>query len=101
MPARIGIHNRIILTIRKHIDALNVIIIGHKKGIRIDEAAGFGVLETALEIVELRLDIIVISPVSQRILDAHGIRKAARDRDDLAHSDTTALTGSPKVSAES
>ena len=98
--ARIGIHNRIILTICKHIDALNVIITGHKEGVRIDEAAGFGVIVTALEIVELRLDIIVVSPVSQRILDAHSIRKAARDGYDLAHSDTTALTGSPKVSAE-
>ena len=64
LTARIGIHNRIILTICKHIDALNVIITGHKKGIRIDEAAGFGVIVTALEIVELRLEEELPQPVN-------------------------------------
>lgn len=64
MAVRITEHDRIIAAIGKEIGAKDFIVY---LPIRIDEAAGFGVIVTGIEIVEIALGIVVIAAVTERI----------------------------------
>ena len=73
---RINPHDRIILTICEHIGAEEAVGIGGGKGIGIDEPAVGKVVVPALEVVETRFAVVVVTAVTQGIdvPDEGGIR---------------------------
>ena len=73
---RINPHDRIVLTICEHIGAEEAVGIGGGKGIGIDEPAVGKVVVPALEVVEARLTVVIVTTVTQGVdvPDEGGIR---------------------------
>ena len=60
-------HDRIIFTIREHIGAEEAVGIGGGEGVGVDEPAVGKVVVPALEVVEARFAVVVITTVAQRV----------------------------------
>ena len=58
-------HNRVILTIREHIGAEEAVGVGGGEGVGVDEPAVGKVVVPALEVVEARLAVVIITTVAQ------------------------------------
>lgn len=69
-------HNRVILTIREHIGAEEAVGVGGGEGVGVNEPAVGEVIVPALEVVEARLAVVVITTVAQwvDVPDEGGIR---------------------------
>jgi len=69
-------HDRVILTICEHIGAEETVGVGGSEGVRVDEPAVGEVVVPALEVVEARLAVVVITTVAQwvDVPDEGGIR---------------------------
>lgn len=60
-------HDRIILAIREHIGAEEAVGVGGGEGVRIAEPAVGKVVVPALEVVEARFAVVVVTTVAQRV----------------------------------
>ena len=69
-------HNRVILTIREHIGAEEAVGVGGGEGVGVDEPAVGKVVVPALEVVEARLAVVIITTVAQwvDVPDEAGLR---------------------------
>ena len=67
MSRWINPHDRVILTICEHIGAEETVGVSDGEGIRIDEPAVCGVVVPALEVVEARLTVVIVTTVTQGI----------------------------------
>ena len=76
MSRWINPHDRVILTICEHIGAEEAVGVSDGEGIRIDEPAVCEVVVPALEVVEARLTVVIVTTVTQEIdvPDEGGIR---------------------------
>ena len=76
MSRWINPHDRVILTICEHIGAEETVGVGGSEGVRVDEPAVGEVVVPALEVVEARLAVVVITTVAQwvDVPDEGGIR---------------------------
>ena len=67
MSRWINPHDRVILTICEHIGAEEAVGVSDGEGIRIDEPAVCEVVVPALEVVEARLTVVIVTTVTQGI----------------------------------
>ena len=69
-------HNRVILTIREHIGAEEAVGVGGGEGVGVNEPAVGEVIVPALEVVEARLTVVIVTTVTQGVdvPDEGGIR---------------------------
>ncbi len=61
-------HNRVILTIREHIGAEEAVGVGGGEGIRVDEPVVGKVVVPALEVVEARFAVVIVTTVTQGVM---------------------------------
>ena len=64
-------HNWFVSTIRKHIHP-NKALSGRGQAVGVDEAVGYGVIISALEIIEAGFGVVVVAPVAEGIDLCHG-----------------------------
>ena len=69
---------RIVITIGKHIVSNNSLS-GGSKSIPIDKPSRLRVVVSTLEVIQVRLPIVDVAPISQRIIAAYGGREATGD----------------------
>mgnify|MGYP006934787968 CR=1 FL=1 len=76
IPTWITAHDRVILTIREHIGAEEAVGVGGGEGVGVDEPAVCEVIVPALEVVEARLTVVIVTTVTQGVdvPDEGGIR---------------------------
>ena len=66
LPTRVGIHHRIVTTIRIHIVAYEVAV-GIHMAIRIDKPTNHGIIIPTLQVIETRLPIVIVTAIEEGI----------------------------------
>ena len=77
---RVRYHHRIVIAVRIQVETVQLRerFIQHTHIIRRDESARFGVVITAVQIVEARLFVVVVPAITERV-DRQNVRAALRE----------------------